>query len=190
MASQCIYCLIGVHSLCTQLGLGCRVLLKLLLWVWCQLMLPLYDTQNYLQNNLCWKHVFLFLFFKWQYGMPWMLNHNFICLFDWLLNRCVERWVTLLCWLLFSAWWCWISSLASPPPNFMCRMTLRWVETSLKTGFMLDLWEQGSVVRALDSWLKGHGFESGQEWWENFLLQGQPSVLTHFGIHSTPVLLQ
>ena len=29
-----------------------------------------------------------------------------------------------------------------------------------------------SVVRAPDLWLKGHGFESLQEWWKNFLLQG------------------
>ena len=34
-----------------------------------------------------------------------------------------------------------------------------------------------SVVRAPDSWLKGHRFESLQERWENFLLQGQLSVL-------------
>ena len=47
-----------------------------------------------------------------------------------------------------------------------------------------------SVVRASDSWLKGHGFESLQEQQENFLLQGPLSVLTHFGIRSTPVLPQ
>ena len=28
------------------------------------------------------------------------------------------------------------------------------------------------------------------KWWENFLLQGQISVLTYFDIHSTPMLLQ
>ena len=38
------------------------------------------------------------------------------------------------------------------------------------------------VVRALDSWLKGPGFKSLQE---HFLLQGQLSVLTYFGICST-----
>ena len=46
-----------------------------------------------------------------------------------------------------------------------------------------------SVVRATDSWSKGRGFESLQERRENFLLQGQLSVLTlYFGIRSTPVL--
>ena len=35
-----------------------------------------------------------------------------------------------------------------------------------------------SVVRALDLWLKGCGFESLQEWKENFLLWGQLSLLT------------
>ena len=34
-----------------------------------------------------------------------------------------------------------------------------------------------SVVRAPDSWLKGSGFESLQEWRDNFLLQGRLSVL-------------
>ena len=34
-----------------------------------------------------------------------------------------------------------------------------------------------SVVRTLDSLLKGRGFESLQEWRENFLLHGRPSVL-------------
>ena len=44
-----------------------------------------------------------------------------------------------------------------------------------------------SVVRAPDSWLKGRRFESLQEQQENFLLQGQLSVLTfYFSIRSTP----
>ena len=47
-----------------------------------------------------------------------------------------------------------------------------------------------SVFWAPDSWLKGRRFESPQERWEKFLFQGQLSVLTHFGIRSTPVLLQ
>ena len=46
------------------------------------------------------------------------------------------------------------------------------------------------VVRAPDSWSKGRGFESLQERRENFLFQGQLSVLTYFGIRSTSVLLQ
>ena len=45
-------------------------------------------------------------------------------------------------------------------------------------------------VRVPDSWLKGCGFESLQERWKNFLLLDKFSVLTHFGIRSTPVLLQ
>ena len=41
------------------------------------------------------------------------------------------------------------------------------------------IWERdSSVVKALDSWLKGCGFESLQEQQDNFLLQGQLSVLT------------
>ena len=44
----------------------------------------------------------------------------------------------------------------------------------------------GSVVGAPDSWLKGRGFESLQQRRENFLLQGQLSVLTR----SIPVLPQ
>ena len=36
-----------------------------------------------------------------------------------------------------------------------------------------------SVVRASDSWSKGPGFESRQEQRENFILQGQLSVLSH-----------
>ena len=44
-----------------------------------------------------------------------------------------------------------------------------------------------SVVRALDSWLKGCRFESLQEQQKNFILQGQLSVLTFYSsIHSTP----
>ena len=35
-----------------------------------------------------------------------------------------------------------------------------------------------SMVRALDSWLKGCGFKSLQEWRDSFLLQGQLSVPT------------
>ena len=55
------------------------------------------------------------------------------------------------------------------------------------------VWHGGrdsSVVRALDSWLKGRGFKSVLERQENVLLQGRLSVLTNFGIHSTPVLPQ
>ena len=45
-----------------------------------------------------------------------------------------------------------------------------------------------SVVRALGSWSKGLGFVSPQEQQENFLLQGQPSVLTLF-CYLFPLLL-
>ena len=49
-----------------------------------------------------------------------------------------------------------------------------------------------SVVIALDSWLKGHGFESHLERWENFLVQGQfPCWLLFwypFYAHATAVL--
>ena len=45
-----------------------------------------------------------------------------------------------------------------------------------------------SVARVPGSWWKGRGFESWQEGRENFLLQGQLSVLTPvFSIHSSPV---
>ena len=43
-----------------------------------------------------------------------------------------------------------------------------------------------SVVRAPDSWSKGRGFESLQEWRENFLLQGQLSVLTVISVSVPP----
>ena len=42
------------------------------------------------------------------------------------------------------------------------------------------LCQDSLVVRAPDSWLKGHEFESRQEWQENFLLQSQLYVLTRF----------
>ena len=43
-----------------------------------------------------------------------------------------------------------------------------------------------SVVRAPDLWLKGCGFESPQERGENFLLQGQLSVLTLISVFVPP----
>ena len=43
-----------------------------------------------------------------------------------------------------------------------------------------------SVVRASDSWSKGPGFESRQERRENFLLQGQLSVLTLISVSVPP----
>ena len=43
-----------------------------------------------------------------------------------------------------------------------------------------------SVVRASDSWLKGPGFKSLQERRENFLLQGQLSVLTLISVCVPP----
>ena len=43
-----------------------------------------------------------------------------------------------------------------------------------------------SVVRAPNSWLKGRWFEFLLEWRDNFLLQCRLSVLTYFGIRSTP----
>ena len=49
------------------------------------------------------------------------------------------------------------------------------------------IWGSGLVVRSSDSWSKGRGFEFRQERRENFLLQGQLSVLTYIGIRSTPV---
>ena len=42
------------------------------------------------------------------------------------------------------------------------------------------------VVRAPDSWLKGRGFESLLERRENFLLQGQLSVLTPISVSVPP----
>ena len=43
-----------------------------------------------------------------------------------------------------------------------------------------------SVVRAPDSWLKGRGFESLLERWENFLFQGRLSVLTLISVSVPP----
>ena len=42
------------------------------------------------------------------------------------------------------------------------------------------------MVQAPASWLKGHGFKSLQERWENFLLQGQLSVLTLILVYVPP----
>ena len=44
-----------------------------------------------------------------------------------------------------------------------------------------------SVVRVQDSWLKGRGFGSLQERRENFLLQGQLSVLTLISVSVPPL---
>ena len=56
---------------------------------------------------------------------------------------------------------------------------------------MLPFWRytrggDSSVVRAPDSWSKGRGFESLQERRENFLLQGQLSVLTLISVSAPP----
>ena len=45
----------------------------------------------------------------------------------------------------------------------------------------------GSVVRVPDSRLKGCGFESLQEQRENFILQGQLSVLTLISVSVPPL---
>ena len=47
-----------------------------------------------------------------------------------------------------------------------------------------------SMVRAPDSWSKGCGFESLQELRENFLLQGQLSVLTLISVSVPPRVTQ
>ena len=59
---------------------------------------------------------------------------------------------------------------------------------STTTAFLSSSWGGGnsSVVRALNSWLKGRGFESLQEWWEDILLQGQLSVLTLISVSVPP----
>ena len=46
---------------------------------------------------------------------------------------------------------------------------------------------ESSVVRVLDSWSKGRWFESLQEQHENFLLQGQLSVLTLISVSVPPL---
>ena len=46
---------------------------------------------------------------------------------------------------------------------------------------------KSSVVRAPDSWLKGSRFESLQDWWGNFLLQGQLPVLTLIFVSVPPL---
>ena len=47
--------------------------------------------------------------------------------------------------------------------------------------------KDSSAREPLSSWLKGHEIESLQEWRENFLLQGQLSVLTRYFIRFTHV---
>ena len=44
-----------------------------------------------------------------------------------------------------------------------------------------------SVVRVLDSWSKGPGFESRQEQWEKFILQGQLSVQALISVFVPPL---
>ena len=65
-------------------------------------------------------------------------------------------------------------------------LTVRLTESALKQKNLKQEWllaysvgsGVSSVVRASDSWMKGPGFQSLREWWENFLLQGQLPVLT------------
>ena len=64
--------------------------------------------------------------------------------------------------LLFSFWWCWKAS-------------------------QLPGGGDSSVVRVQDLWLKGCRFESLQEQWENFLLQGRLSVLTLISVSVPPL---
>ena len=45
----------------------------------------------------------------------------------------------------------------------------------------------GSVVRVLHSWSKGRRFESLQEQWDNFILQGQLSVLILISVSVPPL---
>ena len=55
-------------------------------------------------------------------------------------------------------------------------------EENEQTQLMVESWTWDQKVM---------GFKSWQEWWENFLLQGQLSVLTsYFSIRFIPVLLQ
>ena len=51
---------------------------------------------------------------------------------------------------------------------------------------VFEEWDS-SVVRAPDSWLKGRGFKSLQEQQENFVFQGQPSVLTLISVSIPPL---
>ena len=92
-------------------------------------------------------------------------------------------WLPSHCGLSFPfvcAWqhWGWIESLAvclgsNPVHKWDCigAGIAQWLEHWLYRG-----WDS-SVVRAPDLWLKGRGFKSQQEQWENFLLQGRLSVL-------------
>ena len=67
------------------------------------------------------------------------------------------------------------------------------IHTVLQKGCHYSLWVgymgggDSSAVRAPDSWLKGRGFESLQEQQENFLLQGQLSVLTLISVSVPPL---
>ena len=121
---------------------------------------------------------------------------------------CIFFWHNYICYFIFLLWvflcfhqgqickkkkkndlWCIISFflLATPPLYNRWRYWLKVVlyhlflppphtTTSPRSG-------DSSVVRAPDSWLKGHGFESLQERQGNFLLHGQISVLTRYPFH-------
>ena len=84
-------------------------------------------------------------------------------------------------------WWCTTCFCT----RTLCRVCQSPQVCGLEWLINHSLWDfgehDGSVGRAPDSWLKGHGFESQQEQQENFLLQGQLSVLTLISVSVPPL---
>ena len=82
----------------------------------------------------------------------------------------VEWWLETGSWFQITGAW---YEKGHQPLDFV------WKDGILNTPVFAEEWIMGgalgtgnsSVVRALDSWLKGLGFETWQEWRENFLLQ-------------------
>ena len=120
----------------------------------------------------------------------------------WCVDRSSPTWCRQ-CWTSCSGSFPhWQTTTRTPPPwgappvprrpwlTFTCRPkrlkslpTSSWYEWRV-TGSYGD--GDSSVVRTPDLWLKGPGFKSLQGRWENFLLQGQLSVLTLISVSFPP----
>ena len=68
-----------------------------------------------------------------------------------------------------------------------CRLAVYRGRQGTRSSNWILMWRDSSVVRAPDLWLKGRGFESLLEQWENFLLPGRLSVLTLISVSVPPL---
>ena len=121
----------------------------------------------------------------------------------------IKKHSILMTWVLWSAWqtpecddgktescghWSWVAfPEADPDPDLLVLPALPSSPFQPKESCTCKCSHRrltgggdSSVVRVLDSWLKGCGFESLLERWENFLLQGRLSVLTLISVSVPP----